>query len=236
MKKIFNYAVILMGLFMLTACPDDDDNESSETSVNTEPRPLTSDVAIPVDLGLSVLWADRNLKAIRPELQGFNVGWGESFSKKFYYNNYRDSYIFYGDAAESAPMDISGTHYDAATTEWGGKWRMPTKAEVEELIRKCKFTKTATDYGLGVTVEGTNGNSIFLPCTYRESGITTNKAVQSNRYWTSTLSSKGNSVVQAYDFGFGLINTIDEIGEKAKLDIGSVAGQYGKAIRPVADK
>ena len=54
---------------------------------------------------------------------------------------------------------ISGTEYDPANVLWGNGWRLPTEAEIKELIEKC--TWTAEQYGY--TVTGPNGNSIFLP-------------------------------------------------------------------------
>lgn len=50
-------------------------------------------------------------------------------------------------------------NYDAATANWGGAWRMPTTAELAELLNECEWEFEGTGY----RVTGPNGNSIFLP-------------------------------------------------------------------------
>lgn len=52
---------------------------------------------------------------------------------------------------------------DAATVNWGGAWRMPTKEEQVELIIECNWTLDTMNGVDGYTVTGPNGNSIFLP-------------------------------------------------------------------------
>ncbi|MBR3846448.1 MAG: DUF1566 domain-containing protein [Alistipes sp.] len=60
--------------------------------------------------------------------------------------------------------DIAGSsQYDAARANWGGSWRLPTKAEFQELIDKCTWTWTSQGGHNGYKVTGKNGNSIFLP-------------------------------------------------------------------------
>jgi hypothetical protein len=54
---------------------------------------------------------------------------------------------------------ISNANYDPATANWGNSWRMPSTAELQELIDKCEWEFTGTGY----KVTGPNGNSIFLP-------------------------------------------------------------------------
>ena len=38
--------------------------------------------------------------------------------------------------------DIAGTQYDAAKANWGGKWRMPTHEQQEELLSECYWVWT----------------------------------------------------------------------------------------------
>ncbi|MCQ2068839.1 MAG: hypothetical protein MJY68_07075 [Bacteroidaceae bacterium] len=67
--------------------------------------------------------------------------------------------------------NISGTEYDVAKQKLGGKWRMPTVAEVEELISSCGHTsemttRTYTNYGQEYTMQvrihvlSGNGNEV----------------------------------------------------------------------------
>ena len=53
--------------------------------------------------------------------------------------------------------------HDAATVNWGGGWRMPTKTEMQELIDECTWKRITHGGEEGYKVTGPNGNSIFLP-------------------------------------------------------------------------
>lgn len=93
---------------------------------------------------------------------------------------------------------------DAAYMNWGGKWRMPTEEELEELDNKCEW-KWATLKGVtGYKVVGPNGNYIFLPAAgYRGySGL--NGEGWNGYYWSSTLSS--GSASDAYHLFFSGYN------------------------------
>lgn len=101
-----------------------------------------------VDLGLSVKWANVNLGASRPEEYGDYFAWGEVKPKADYswetykwckgsYDTmtkycYDDSYGYNGFTDNKYTLDPEN---DAATVNWGGKWRMPTADEIVELIR-----------------------------------------------------------------------------------------------------
>ncbi len=57
---------------------------------------------------------------------------------------------------------------DAAAVNWGGKWRIPTYDQIEELINKCTWewhsgTTANNEYVTGYKVTGPNGKYIFLP-------------------------------------------------------------------------
>ena len=135
-------------------------------------------VAQPVDLGLSVKWASWNVGASSPEECGGQYAWGETEIKLLYrISNYKHS--------SSLMMDIFGSAYDVAYREWGNGWRMPTEAEVDELINKCTWTWTTYNGVNGYNVKGRNGNSIFLPVTgYRELDFISDK--DEGLYWTGT--------------------------------------------------
>lgn len=126
-----------------------------------------------VDLGLSVKWATCNVGASKPEHYGDYFAWGETKPKfEYSWSNYLSSIRNDRDCGTDLdPLkdyaypnnkSIAGTQYDAATKNWGGTWRMPTKEEMDELLTKCKWTWTTLNGIAGYKVEG-NGNSIFLP-------------------------------------------------------------------------
>jgi len=131
-----------------------------------------------VDLGLSVKWAFCNLGAKTELARGNLYKWGETSPAQG--NNTKEDYVFYdvtNRTYQDLGDDISGTEYDAATAILGEGWRMPTKAEWEELKSNC----TATSYEIDgssfyyVFKSNKNDNKIYVPATY-----------SFYTYWTST--------------------------------------------------
>lgn len=119
-----------------------------------------------VDLGLSVKWATCNIGAESPEGFGDLYAWGETKAKSDYSwwtykmgNGLLHEIKKYSDAATLKRSD------DVAGAIRGGKWRMPTKSEFEELISECEWTWTTQNDVKGYKITGKNGNSIFLPAT-----------------------------------------------------------------------
>ena len=128
-----------------------------------------------VDLGLSVKWASCNVGATSPEQLGDMFAWGETTTKEQYKE---DNYLYYVSTTDSymdIGLDIKGTDYDAAHVKWGGSWRMPTRAEFDELMKKCQWEWVNLNGINGYKVIGKNGNSIFLPVE------------KNNHYWTSDI-------------------------------------------------
>ena len=140
-----------------------------------------------VDLGLSVQWAVYNIGAERPEQYGDYFAWGETQPKEVYsWTNYA-----HGTATNALTKytDSDGlTHLekedDAAMTNWGGDWRMPTQEEMAELLNKCSWHWTTMNGVTGYLVSAQNGNSLFLPAA----GYCISQAIDGGtygRYWTS---------------------------------------------------
>ena len=97
-----------------------------------------------------------------------------------WYNSYGN---FIGD--NKTTLDLSD---DAANASWGGSWRMPTNAELEELIDNCTCTWTTQNGVNGYKVTSkTNGNSIFLPAAGGRDGSDLNVAGSVGCYWSSSL-------------------------------------------------
>ena len=123
-----------------------------------------------VDLGVSVKWADRSLLALSPS---------DNSTYTFYY-----------------PFESSSSQNDNATYHWGGKWRVPTKAEVEELQQLPMLT-TKQNGVEGLLVKGKVGtayanNSIFIP---------------NSNYWTSTQKEGTTSYWYYFCPGTDMIST-----------------------------
>ncbi len=166
-------------------------------TTNKKSEDLTPGDAI--DLGLSVKWASHNVGASSPEGYGGYYAWGETEEKSDYswntykYYNSQTGFINIG-------SDISGTQYDVAHVKWGGSWRMPTEAEMDELCQKCTSTMISYQGILGRKFFGPNGNSIFLP----EAGDFPDTALYRvgslGAYWNSAINN--NNCGSCLCFGF----------------------------------
>lgn len=158
-----------------------------------------------VDMGLSVKWATMNVGASAEEDYGGYYAWAETTTKTGTYDwktyKYCDSEI----NTLLRYVTMSGWGYnnfqdnktkldksdDAAYVNWGGRWRMPTAAEWEELGREqnCIWTWTSVNSisGLRITSKIT-GESIFLPAAGRKTSSTNNTEKGNiGYYWSSEL-------------------------------------------------
>ncbi len=109
-----------------------------------------------VDLGLSVKWAKYNVGTEDPSESGSYFAWGETSPKDEYTDaNCLTTGVRLG--------DISGNpEYDAARSNWGGEWRMPTKDEYQELIDNCNIIWDPHRKGI-LLQSKVNGGLLFLP-------------------------------------------------------------------------
>ena len=162
-----------------------------------DPNPNTGNHEY-VDLGLSVKWATCNVGASKPEEYGDYFAWGETQPKDYYdWSTYKwcngsydtqtkyctDSY--YGTVDNKTTLDLSD---DAARANWGGSWRMPTRAEQDELRENCTWTWTTQNGVNGYKVTSKkNGNSIFLPAAGFRYDSSLDSAGSYGFYWSSSL-------------------------------------------------
>ena len=134
-----------------------------------------------VDLGLSVKWATCNVGANKPEDYGDYFAWGETKPKK----SYSSSNYSYTSNPTTLPLSA-----DAARANWGGSWRMPTKAEQDELRNNCTWTWTTQKGVKGYMVTSKkNGKSIFLPAAGYCSESSLIYAGSYGQFWSSSLDS-----------------------------------------------
>lgn len=71
--------------------------------------------------------------------------------------------------------------FTSTSSDWGGRWARPTEAQFTELSNLCEWTWTTVDGKNGFSVEGPNGNSIFLPAAGWSNG--TNAGTR-GYYWS----------------------------------------------------
>lgn len=112
-----------------------------------------------VDLGLSVRWASCNVGAQKTEDPGAYFAWGEVAEKE----DYSWATYFDADCNTATPGICGNASYDAAAAAWGGQWRLPSLAEMQELCDRCTWTWTDQDGQHGCLVTGPSGASIFIP-------------------------------------------------------------------------
>lgn len=112
---------------------------------------------IAINLGLSVMWGDRNLGATSPERSGRIYTWTDAMKMK-------------------DGLDLAGQML-------GKGWRLPTYQEIEELLSN-RFNPCYSPYSFGIQVHGVNGNSIFLPASNIDLNVVSST---SGQYWSSTL-------------------------------------------------
>ena len=177
-----------------------------------------------VDLGLpsGIMWATCNVGTDIPTGYGNYYAWGETEPKDYYdWTTYRWSNGTYSNPLFSrycndANYGIDGfvdnlntllSSDDAATVNWGVGWRMPTYAEIEELMNNCTAV-WVTEHGVtGRIFTGPNGNSIFLPAAGRHLQELFIHYGSEGYYWSSTLNPEYSPQpawllnFNAYDYG-----------------------------------
>ena len=169
-----------------------------------------------VNLGLSVKWATCNVGASKPEDYGNYYAWGETSTKS--------SYTSDNSKTNGKSMgDIKGnSSYDAARANWGGKWRMPTESEMQELIDRCNWIWTTQNGVKGYKVTGPNGNSIFLPAAGFRNGSSLFCAGSYGYYWSYT---PDGSLDRAYSLDFNSDGPVMDF----------LYRYYGFSVRPVLE-
>ncbi len=155
-----------------------------------------------VDLGLpsGTLWATCNVGATSAENYGDYFAWGETTTKETYdWSTYKYCNGDYKTMTKYCNNSTYGTidnittleaSDDAATANWGGKWRMPTVGEIYELINECtwKWRMLEGVHGYYITSKKDGTKSIFLPAAgFRETGSDIYGAEVSGHYWSASI-------------------------------------------------
>ena len=239
MKRLLTFLFALVGL-MTTASAQNKYDLNNDGEVNLADVTLLVNVILGrheyVDLGLTsgTLWATTNIGADNPEEYGDYFAWGETEPKsdyswatykwceglkdtlkKYCQDSTRGYNGFTDDLTELTDED------DAAYVHWGPQWRMPSKAQQDELREECTWTWTQQNGVNGYKVVGTNGKSIFLPATGFFNGTSNSSTGSNGYYWSRSVYTDNQH--GAYDVG---------------IDSGNVSWYgfnrfHGFSIRPV---
>lgn len=183
MRKVYVLMLILSAMCIFNAC-----------SSNYE----TSGEAIDLGLPSGIKWASCNIGATVPEEFGDYYGWGEIEEK----DDYSGIDYKWGNLVKDAPLtkyctDSNHGTVDNKTTlelkddvahiKWGGKWRMPTETEIDELRYNCNWEWINVNGVEGYKVTGLNGNSIFLPAAGGCFGEKNSHRGSVGLYWSASL-------------------------------------------------
>ncbi|MBQ4391784.1 MAG: hypothetical protein II826_01585 [Prevotella sp.] len=122
----------------------------------------------------------------------------------------------------------------ANDSKWGGYWKVPNKAQAQELIDECDWEPVKeNDDVVGYNVYSReNENSIFIPVTKGYYRGYDGRSIRSNTsfYWTSTADSdKGYALTIADGSNSPAINSYATSGENS--DVNNF--NYLMAVRPV---
>ena len=168
-----------------------------------------------VDLGLSVKWARCNLGASTPWSPGDIYTWGDTLlckEEKSSFDHWADykwcnginprkrdgvltkynTRSSYGKVDNKTVLDLCD---DVAHVKLGGKWRMPTIEEWEELKKNCNWTYTSSgNFIVTSKIPGYTNKSIYLPLKQ-----TDNPDAKVAYYWSSSLDARRPYKAYAFD-------------------------------------
>ena len=184
-------------------------------------------------------WATTNIGAEKPEDCGLYFWWGDTTGYRpsgtkfdFYFSKDNPAIYTYGKSVwqlqSSGWVTKSGVlapEYDAAHVKWGGKWRMPTEQELEDLNDSCDWEWTAINGVNGYNVRGKGAyasKSIFLPCAGYGDRTSLYYAGSHGLYWSSVPYS--DNII--YVAGYLYFKSGDHSTSPSRRG-------YGQSVRPV---
>ena len=164
------------------------------------------------DLGLSVIWADKNVGADKTEDVGGYYAWGvtDEYAAPFTYKWFNEDgskakkYVSQKSNSESGTADgltVLKAEDDVASVKLGGVWRMPTKEEIDEL----KELDCLEDYELngkkGLLFVGNGDNGLFIPYGGYKDKSDTPVSTDYAYLWSSSLVTASSSAPEYIDYG-----------------------------------
>ena len=228
MKKSILFSVLVVGATLLQA-----QSITVHQTCGQNGQVVKAIIPDAVDLGLSVKWANMNVGAESPEDYGDYFAWGETVTKANYgWNTYFDTntggwkFTKYNNEGGKKVLDPED---DAAHVNWGGSWRMPTKAEWQELYDNCTWTWTTQNgikgYKVTSNKAGYTDKFIFLPAAGYRDISALDGVPPHGLYWSSSLYENYS------DGAWGLFFCSDFCFLDTGIGYGARSG--GRSVRPV---
>ena len=204
-----------------------------DSGIQEQPGSVITPEAVDLGLPSGVKWAAFNVGATKPEEYGGYYAWGETEEKSDYtWSNYKwckgseTSMTKYCTSSSYGTVDnktLLAPEDDVAHVKWGDGWRMPTRAEQDELRDNCAWVWTTRNGVNGYKViSKTNGNSIFLPAAGYRNGSEVHYIDSYGYCWSSSL--YGSDSHSAYYLNFSS-DVIDYFNGGFRY--------YGRSVRPV---
>ncbi len=202
MRKMIYALMALVMMFCGTGCSSKKKFSSNGKSIVTISGQMAGHDYVDLGLPSGTKWATCNVGASKPTEYGDYFAWGETKPKEDYsIETYKwckgsdDSMTKYCTKSSYGTVDnkdVLEAEDDAATANWGSAWRMPTRAEQEELLEGCDWEWVEDFNGSGVNGQlGTskkNGATIFLPAAGDRLDADLFSVGSSGCYWSSSLS------------------------------------------------
>lgn len=198
--RLWYFLPMVVVLSVVASCEEKDDERSNIGEHNGHYY---------VDLGLpsGLLWATCNVCANSTEEAGDFFSWGEttgynSGKNIFNWSSYKfeddnGSLIKYNNSSNCGLVDDKiklDLDDDAAHANWGGKWRLPTSAEQEELINNCTLSDTfINDVWVVKFTSKINGEILYFPAVgYHVDNNPYYYGMNFCSYWSSSLSERSS--------------------------------------------
>lgn len=218
MKRLAS--VLMFGSVLLASCSGNEDTPVSPAHVNDMGNAPSGVRLIDLGLPSGTKWANMDLGAAGENQPGLFFAFGEvegyGFDTNdghfFFWNTYKwgsgtdtsagIAKYQIDDHQEGCWYDADGNFIgdgknvlapedDAAVVLWGGKWRMPTEAEMRELVNGCTYEMMTIDGQRGcLFTSKTNGATIFFPASGDRSQDEVKGLNQLGFYWTNTVNSE----------------------------------------------
>lgn len=160
-----------------------------------------------VDLGLpsGLKWATTNVGSSVSYRSGNHYAWGELEVKNNYdYDTYKFADITnqkgYTKYNRRDKLTVLRPEDDIAHVSWGGNWRMPTRAECEELKTCCNWQSINLNGKNAIKVTGPNGQYIVFPLSGVYWGKNLMHSEKFGTIWCGNMNNDGSSPCQQLSF------------------------------------